>query len=49
MSNQANQRNLRSSFVIVDRRQRAEVMDVTDTFWRDLDTEYRETPGSRNG
>ena len=45
MSDQANQSNLTSSFVIVDHLQRAEVMDVTDTFWLDLDERYGDFAG----
>ena len=37
--------NLLTTFVIVDKQQRAETMDVTDTFWTDLDNKYGDFAG----
>ena len=37
--------NLLKTFVIVDNQQRAETMDVTDTFWTDLDNKYGDFAG----
>lgn len=45
MSESQNPANLTTTFVIVDDRQAAETMVVTDTFWPDLDAKYGDFAG----